>query len=291
MGANSLARRFSKTLLRPLLNDRTYQYVQALAKAWDIRTGEWSEPELDLLPLAIHPGESVLDIGANFGVYSYHLSRAVGATGKVYAFEPVPFTFATLKIVSKLLRFRNVELFEKGCSDRAGTIQFTVPVQPSGALMTGQAHISHRNDDQPGNESQARWKATTSIAGEVVALDQFLNRLSNLSLIKCDIEGAELSAFRGASRMIDENKPTVICEINPSFLHGFGISLDELLDFFVKRGYGIYFYEAHPTPTLRAVAASEITEDNYIFIHPARRGRFAKILATDIQNAYAVTGR
>ncbi len=268
MGANSLARRFLKSLLHPVLNDRTYRYMQAAAKAWDIRSGEWSEPELDLLPLAIHPGEMVVDIGANLGVYCYHLSHAVGPGGKVYAFEPIPYTFGTLKIVSKLLRLQNVELFQKGCSDHTGSVQFTVPIQPSGALMTGQAHISGRDDPQDAK--------AISVEGEVVAVDDFLGWSSNISLIKCDVEGAELFAFRGAKRMIDASKPTVICEINPAFLLSFGIALDDLLDFFTSRGYELYFYEA---PALRAVAAGEIVEDNYVFIHPIRRDRFAKILA------------
>jgi len=100
MGANSLARRLLKKVLFPFLDKRGYQLIQCVAKAWDIRTGSWSEPELDLIPFAVQKGESVLDIGANYGLYTYHLSRAVGPSGRVYAFEPVPFTTATLRLVS-----------------------------------------------------------------------------------------------------------------------------------------------------------------------------------------------
>jgi FkbM family methyltransferase len=277
MGANSAARRLVKKALYPVLNEHTYVYFQALAKALDIRRGRWSEPELDLIPLAVRAGETALDVGANYGLYSYHLSRVGGV--RVYAFEPVPFTFRTLALVARILRFRGVELVEKGCSDRAGRVSFTVPVQASGALAAGQAYIGGRDDERAGKEGQVRWAATRDVTAEVVALDQFLPEAGSLSLVKCDIEGAELLCFRGAERLIGEHRPTVICEINPWFLEGFGFGLEELLGFFRERGYGLYRYvEDGGRRRLRGVAAADVEEDNYVFVHPSRLERFAKLL-------------
>jgi FkbM family methyltransferase len=278
MGANSAARRLAKKALYPVLNEHTYVYFQAVAKSWDIRKGRWSEPELDLIPLAVRAGETALDVGANYGLYSYHLSRVGGV--RVYAFEPVPFTFRTLALVARLLRFRNVELVEKGCSDRAGRISFTVPVQASGAMAAGQAYIGGRDDTRTGKEKQVRWAATRDVTAEVVALDEFLPEVESLALVKCDIEGAELLCFRGAERLIGRHLPTVICEINPWFLEGFGISLGELLGFFAERGYGLYRYvEEGGRRRLREVSAAEVEEDNYVFIHPSRLERFEGLLA------------
>ncbi|MET0648461.1 MAG: FkbM family methyltransferase [Pyrinomonadaceae bacterium] len=277
MGANSAARRLAKKALYPVLNEHTYVYFQAVAKSWDIRKGRWSEPELDLIPAAVRAGETALDVGANYGLYSYHLSRVGGVS--VYAFEPVPFTFRTLALVARLLRFRDVQLVEKGCSDRAGHIAFTVPVQASGAMAAGQAYIGGRDDTRAGREGQVRWAATRDVAAEVVALDEFLPKVESLSLIKCDIEGAELLCFRGAERLIGEHRPTVICEINPWFLEGFGITLEELLGFFDVRGYKLYRYvEDGGRRRLREVSAAEVEEDNYVFIHPSRLERFGGLL-------------
>ena len=277
MGANSAARRLVKTALYPVLNEHTYLYIQALAKAWDIRSAKWSEPELELLPLAVRAGETALDVGANFGLYSHHLSRLRRV--RVYAFEPVPYTFRTLRLVARLLRFKNVELVEKGCSDRAGRITFTVPVQASGAVAAGQAYIGGRDDSREGKEKQVRWTGTRDVTAEVVALDEFLPEGEPVTLFKCDIEGAELLAFRGAERTIDRHLPTVICEINPWFLEGFGLALGELLGFFDARGYGLYHYrDEGGRGRLREVAAGEVVEDNYVFIHPSRLERFEGLL-------------
>lgn len=280
MGANSALRKLAKTVLYPVTNKTTYKYVQAASKALDIRRGTWSEPEIDLVKIGLREGETALDIGANFGIYAYFMSKAVGATGKVYSFEPVPFTFETLKIVAKILRFsHNTELVEKGCSDENGRIKFSVPVQQSGAFSTGQAYIGSRNDDHAGREDQVKWNATRNVEAEVVRLDDFLPEIDDLPLVKADIEGAELLCFRGAEKLISRHLPTVICEINTWFLEGFGIRLDELTNFFFDEGYELYFYENVTGQTrLRKISVGEIVEDNYVFLHPSRSERFAELL-------------
>jgi len=234
------------------------------------------EPELDLVSIGVRSGETVIDIGANFGFYTYRFSRVVGREGRVYAFEPVPYTFQTLARVSRILGLHNVELVQKGCSSEAGRVSFTVPVQSSGALMTGQAFISLRNDDHAGKETQVRWRQTKQVTADVVALDDFLPPQSTLSMIKCDIEGAELLAFRGAQKLIERNHPTVICEINPWFLDGYGFSLAELIGFFRERGYVLYHYD--DKKLFRLESLQSITEDNYVFIHPRWLDRFESMI-------------
>jgi FkbM family methyltransferase len=280
LGANSAIRQAVKKILFPLTNEKTYKYAQAVSKAWDIKSGSWSEPELDLVPLALREGETALDIGANFGIYAYHMSRAVGKTGKVYSFEPVPFTFATLRIIARLLGFsHNVELIEKGCGDQNGTITFAVPVQTSGAFSTGQAYIGRRNDNRAGREAQVRWAATKDVAAEIVRLDDFLPEIKDLSLVKADIEGAELFCFRGAEKIISKHLPTIICEINPWFLEGFNVKLEELLNFFFEKGYQIFQYvNDGGAKRLRLVSAAEIVEDNYVLLHPSRTDRVSHLL-------------
>lgn len=280
MPANNALRRVTKKVLRSFLGDSSYKYFQAVSKAKDIRNGSWSEPELDLIPFAVRPGETALDLGANFGLYTYHLSRSLGHAGRVYAFEPIPFTFATLRLVARILSFQNVTLVEKGCSDAAGRISFEVPVQVSGALAAGQAYIGWRRDDREGKEEQVRWAGTREVVCEVVGLDEFLPEIEELSLIKCDIEGAELFAFRGAKHLITKHLPSVICEINPWFLEGFEIRLDELLQFFFTQGYSIYHYRKQQgSGSLNLVDIQDVVEDNYIFIHPNRLKRFHSLLA------------
>ncbi len=279
MPANSIPRRVLKRILYPVLNGKGYQTVQSLAKAWDIFIGSGAEPEQQLIPFAVRAGDTALDIGANYGFYAYPLSRAVGPRGKVVAFEPVPFVCGAFRQVGKILRFRNVELIPKGCSDRTGPVAFTLPIQGSGAPSAGLTHMGLRNNERGGKDLHFPYPKTEVIWCEVVRLDDFLPELSDLSFVKCDIEGAELFAFRGAEKMIARHCPTVLCEINPWFLEGFGIELPGLVGFFLDRGYRLYRYmEREGRHRLIPVGLSEIEEDNYLFIHPRYRDRFLPVM-------------
>jgi FkbM family methyltransferase len=277
--ANSKLRRLVKKPLARFQWTAPYGLLQSLTMAWDIRTGAWTEPELDLIPYAVRPGESALDIGANFGLWSFHLASVVGRTGRVLAFEPVPFTYACLRRVSRLLHFHDVEAVPFGCGERTERMRFTAPSQGSGAIAAGLVHLSGRvADASTGRGRQPR--QDVEIWCDVVALDDFLPEMDLLSFVKCDIEGGELFAFRGASRLIEENLPTVVCEIDESFLKGFGLRTDDIFTFFSRRAYLPYRYEQRPTPRLhRLLAGQRYPAGNYVFVHPSRAGRFAPLLA------------
>jgi FkbM family methyltransferase len=285
LGANSAVRKAAKTILYPLTNEKTYKYVQAASKAWDIKSGGWSEPELDLVEIGLREGETALDIGANYGLYAYYMSRAVGKTGKVYSFEPVPFTFASLKIVAKILGFsHNVEIVGKGCGNENSKVTFTIPVQQSGAVSAGLSYIGGRNDDRAGKETQVRWQATTDVEAEIVRLDDFLPEIEDLPFVKMDIEGAEYFCLQGAEKLISKHLPAVVCEINPWYLEGFGVRLENLTDYFFDKGYKIFFYTSeNGNKKLRQVSVEEIVEDNYLFLHPNRFERFSALLPKDIK--------
>jgi FkbM family methyltransferase len=207
---------------------------------WDIRTGANTEPELDLIRYAVREGETAIDIGANYGLYSYHLSRALGPRGKVYAFEPIPFTAGSFRHIARALRFHGVELIEKGCGEQAGVIEFTVPIQDSGAIIAGVVHMGARDNERPGRERHARFQRTKKIPCEVIVLDERLPGVRDVSFVKCDIEGADLYALRGARKLLERNKPVVVCEINPWFLEGFGLKVEDLVGYFESMGYGLY---------------------------------------------------
>jgi FkbM family methyltransferase len=288
MAANSLPRRLVKRVLAPLLSDQSYAVLQAVAMGWDIRQGSWFEPELELLPLGIKAGETVLDIGANFGLYAYHMAKAVGPAGAVYSFEPLPFTQRTFSLIAKGLRFGDqVTLVRSGCAESAGKVTFTVPVTSTGAISAGLVHMG-RQDDRDGKEQYVTTPQTKQVECTVVSVDAHLPDLKNVSFIKCDIEGADLFAMRGAVKTLERNHPTVVIEVTPWYLQGFGLTVDDVYGFFTARGYRCYRYDngsphgqgrpATKWPRLVETAAKDIVEDNWVFIHPERASRFASIM-------------
>jgi FkbM family methyltransferase len=272
MASNSLPRRIVKKLLAPVLGESTYSLFQAVAMGWDIKRGAWWEPELELIERVVREGDTAIDIGANFGLWAYYLSRAAGRTGRVYSFEPIPFTARTFRLIARGLGFsNNVELVAKGCGETTGTVTFSVPVMETGAISAGLVHMRGRNDERPGREQFARFPQTKDVECDVVTIDSYLPNLERLSLVKCDVEGADLFALRGARATLEKHKPVVVVEITPWFLEGFGLSVVDVVSFFEELGYRCYRYDDGgrliPTPT------DAIVEDNWIFVHPDNASR------------------
>jgi len=140
--------------------------------------------ELDLA------GTAILDIGANRGVYSYWMSKKAGKQGKVLAFEPQPELITFLQKKKKTFRLDNLKIVETALSDQIGedTMLRT-------EVGSGGAHLKSKSIANPeqGETDEAFKVAKTR-------LDTFLEsvQLPRVSFIKCDVEGHELSVFKGA---------------------------------------------------------------------------------------------
>ena len=87
------------------------------------------------------PGEIVFDVGANCGVSAYHLSRCVGPTGRVYAFEPDPLTHDLLLKNLAAHGLDNVVPLRLALAGTSGTAAF----QAEGTLGSTLARVASRD--------------------------------------------------------------------------------------------------------------------------------------------------
>lgn len=71
-----------------------------------------------------------------------------------------------------------------------------------------------------------------------VALDD-LDMKSRVSVIKLDVQGAELRALQGATKILREHAPTVIFEFEEMFAPDFGTTFGDYVDFLLEMDYGI----------------------------------------------------
>ena len=62
-------------------------------------------------------GKAVWDVGANVGLYTLPSARAVGPTGRVYAFEPMPRNLGLLRRHLAMNRLSNVEIYDVAVGD------------------------------------------------------------------------------------------------------------------------------------------------------------------------------
>jgi FkbM family methyltransferase len=194
---------------------------------------EWEHHIQELFRQYVKEGDTVIDMGGHIGTHTIVLSRCVGPKGKVHVFEPQTKLFTELLVNITLNRCENV-----------------FPHRIALGSKEGVAYINHPN---PINEGMAK----ISSSGEKVALktlDSF--NISNVSLIKIDIEGYEIEALKGALTTIQKNRPVLIIEVFK------GPECAERLKFIKSLGYDITHlggddYLCVPTSTDQIQACSE----------------------------------
>ncbi|MBA3665927.1 MAG: FkbM family methyltransferase [Bacteroidetes bacterium] len=183
--------------------------------------------EIDLLKKLILPGFHVLDIGANIGFYAEVISEIAGATGRVYCFEPDQQNFSYLK--KNTAAFNNISLFNNAVSDLKGSLK----VYKSKLL-----NVDHRTYPVSNYDSIEEIEAVT--------IDDLIqqNKIEKVDFIKIDIQGYELSAFKGMQQLLKSAKDLqIIAEYWP---HGFkraGTSGLEFFEFFERMGYKFFLIE------------------------------------------------
>jgi len=151
-------------------------------------------------------GQTVLDIGAYIGLWAGRFGSIVGPNpGRVLAFEAIPETFQELQELWK--KCPNIETYNIALSDQDATIEFLVPRAPSGLSTAAVASTA----DQLAKTVQA-YTLVLVPARRLDGLVSELN-LSQVSLIKCDVEGHELQVMVGAQTLLKDQRPVVYLEV------------------------------------------------------------------------------
>jgi len=222
-----ISRRTIKLALANVVPQSVYLFINARVAAKDIAAKRRWEPEIDLLPRFIHPGDTVLDIGGNHGLYAYHLSRLVGPSGKVHTFEPLPPNLRILKHTIKTHGLSNVTLHPCGCGEKPERATFCIP------LDRGIPQLGWGRQGTEGLKFDC----------EIVRLDDVID--CRVSFLKIDIEGAELFALRGAERVVRESRPVILFEAH-NHTRDFGYAQQAVFDFLSQLGYRFFSRSLEP---------------------------------------------
>jgi FkbM family methyltransferase len=140
-------------------------------------------------------GATVLDIGANKGIYCFWMQRAVGASGRVIAFEPQPEMRDAIARLKHRFGWPNLNVVNVALSDHDGHSRLSRQKVGDGSASLEQSRrldqnemldvVTTRMDDLPD--------------------DTF----ANLKFIKCDVEGHEHRVFLGGEQTIRRHRPVV----------------------------------------------------------------------------------
>jgi FkbM family methyltransferase len=180
------------------------------------------EPEVQAILLKyLRPGMIVYDIGANIGFFSLLAARLVGATGHVTAFEADPEIVARLR--ENVARNQGVPISveEKAVWSSSRPVFFAradAEVSPDRGL----GHVIDNDVER---------SAPSTIRVEAVSMDEYVRKSGAPDFIKCDVEGGEVEVFRGAEKLLKEERPMILCE-----MHG-EENRQTLLKLFANLGY------------------------------------------------------
>lgn len=170
-------------------------------------------------------GATVVDVGASWGLFTYHLARRVGKSGQVYSFEPHPDNAPMLR---KLAAARaGVHFSPAAVSDEVGTAELLVPERHH-RPVTAQGSLAHGFDGQH--------VGVQKVDVPTVRLDDELPT-TGVDFVKIDVEGHEIAVLRGGTAMLRRYRPAILIEIEQRHL---SVPIDVVFDHLEDLGYFVY---------------------------------------------------
>ena len=201
----------------------------------------------------VRNGATVIDVGASWGLFSYHLARRVGEGGLVYSYEPHP---ANAVVLEKLVQARPYVHFRPvAISEKVGNAELLVPKYYS-RLVTAQSSLAH---GFAGVGVERLHVPTTTLDDEIGADVQ-------VDFIKIDVEGHEMSVLRGGTSTLRRCLPPVLIEIEQRHL---AEPIEEIFRELEEFGYRVFYIDES---ILRPISdfdvqrdqLSKLTEDEFI---------------------------
>lgn len=165
----------------------------------------------------VGPGEVVLDCGCHAGQMAAYFAEVAGATGRVVAFDP--FAPNILQVIA-----------QDRLNPRAAHIE---PVQAGVGRAPGLIHVSvqrQRTLEQGGHDDL--------VAVPIVPLDDYLAVAP--TMVKIDVEGAEVNVLLGAQELLRKHRPKLFIEVHPSMIVQFGQSVGEMFRAIPDDLYDVY---------------------------------------------------
>ncbi|NOT51429.1 MAG: FkbM family methyltransferase [Chitinophagaceae bacterium] len=180
--------------------------------------GDYEKENYAFLKQYLKPGMDVIDIGAHIGLFSVICSQLTQGKGKIICFEPTPGTHKLLLETLKLNHSKNVTPVQAAVSDKVGNATFYISTADEGC--NSNSLVKNREEK------------------DLFAYDVKLETIDNItaghslkpSLIKIDVEGAELDTIKGGVQTFKNHKPVLIIGLHPAFIKQKGDSLEAIWD-------------------------------------------------------------
>ena len=181
--------------------------------------GTFEPRALEFMRRSVKPGATILDVGANIGLFTVEGALSVGPSGKVISIEASPNHAKHVSATAKLNGMENVEVAAVAVGNYEGEATLTLPKDANYGMFT----LGGVAGDESFTVSVRR--IDDIVGGERV------------DFIKMDIEGSEYGALLGALETIKRSKPIILIELNEAALVACGATSRQVKDLLESLGY------------------------------------------------------
>jgi FkbM family methyltransferase len=181
----------------------------------------------------VRPGDTVWDVGANVGLFSFCAAARAGKLGFVLSIEPDAWLAHLIQRSAQRLEHYPCSPVEVLCASVSESVRV------SKLEIAQRARASNHLVEASGS-TQARGSRFLQPTVSV-ALDTMLENFPAPSVLKIDVETHEINVLRGGARLLREARPTILCEVSPE-------NSTDVTKLFKAAGYELYGAETWPHP-------------------------------------------
>ena len=224
----------------------------------------WEPTTIRLFLGLLRPDSTVLDVGANTGVFSLLAARRQPAA-RVHAVEPVARVFSLLERNVAANGLANITCHRLACGDASGPVTIHVPqgdtIPMLASLVPNWSAGRHRREDV-----------------ECVTVDGLCQSmaLDRLDILKIDAEGSEDAVLRGAAATLDRRRPFVFCEVLDR--RDLGPEVVRAVSEHDYRFFGLSPSGVRPVPTVSGAGDADESH-NYLFVPRDRLAEAEPVLS------------
>ena len=198
----------------------------------------------------------VVDIGANVGNFTRSCVKQEKKARIILAVEPSHYVFSILKFWSKIWSHKNLTIIcrKNILSETSGISKLHTPIKNSGSLRVGLAYTGEQKHQEVYSETVQTLRLDDLLTGEGI---------SNVDLVKIDVEGAEENVIKGAPKLLSVIRPIWYLELDDSRAISMGNSCKRLFDHMINAGYKAYLIDSnHKLINILSLQG----DDNYLFV-------------------------
>lgn len=195
-------KQLTKKLLQETFGLKTYLYYFSIYKIYTLRRDANEKIMFKFLDL-IPDNSLILDVGANLGFVTYHLSQKSGCS--VLAFEPIPINYSILTQLITTKKLTNTVALPYALGEETGTVDMVMPFE-QGVPMQGLSHVSN------GVSQEAGYQFTVPVK-RLDELREIGDNGKRVGGIKIDVENYEYFILQGGKNLIRQHKPVICVEL------------------------------------------------------------------------------